>query len=199
MSDATVTGDGADVGSGQPDLAWGARIPLLNNRFIWWDFAKIIDISVPGMWVAVLVASLLIDASDPVLLPWQLPVVCGGVIGVCFVIACLVMGNGYSARFLVDSDGVHWDSGSKEKKFNRAVATIGVLAGSAGTAGSGLLAASEESGSIAWNTIRRLNVHPGPRVVSVRNGWRVVVRLYIPAGSWDAVVARLQAGVTSGS
>ena len=115
MSDATFTGGAAGIGSGQPDLAWGARIPLLNNRFIWWDFAKIIVISVAGMWVAVLVASLLIDASNPILLPWQLPVVCGAIVGVCFPIACLVMGNGYSARFLVDSEGVHWDSGSKEK------------------------------------------------------------------------------------
>jgi len=199
MSDATFTGGAAGIGSGQPDLAWGARIPLLNNRFIWWDFAKIIVISVAGMWVAVLVASLLIDASDPILLPWQLPVVCGAVVGACFLIACLVMGNGYSARFLVDRDGVHWDSGSKEKSINRAVIIIGALAGNAGTAGSGLLAASEESGAITWRTIRRLNVHPGPRVVSVRNGWRVVVRLYIPAESWDAVVARLRAGVASGS
>lgn len=198
MSDETFTGGAAGSGSGQPDLAWGARIPLLNNRFIWWDLAKIIVISVAGMWLAVLVASLLIDASDPILLPWQLPVACGAIVGVCFLIACLVMGNGYSARFLIDCDGVHWDSGSKEKKINRAVIIIGALAGSAGTAGSGLLAASEESGSIAWRTIERLNVHPGPRVVSVRNGWRVVVRLYIPAESWDAVVARLRAGVTSG-
>jgi len=200
VSDGTETVHGmsgapAPQAPAQPDLAWAARIPLINNRFIWWDFLKVSVISMALLWTVVFVGSLIADASDPVLLPWQFPLLIGGIFGVCFFLACLIMGNGYNARFLIDADGVHWESGSKEKATNRAVFIIGALAGSTSAAGAGLLAASEESGSIPWSRIRRLNVHPGPRVVSVRNGWRVVVRLYIPAESWDLVVARLRAGL----
>jgi hypothetical protein len=59
----------------------------------------------------------------------------------------------------------------------------------------GLLAQSEQSGLIRWANVRRLNVHPGPRVISVRNRWRVVVRLYVPVELWDAVLVRLRRGV----
>jgi hypothetical protein len=200
VTDATTT-DGSTVSERaiRPGLSWTARIPLLNNRFMMWDFAKVIVISTAALWLLVLVASLFVDPSDPVLLPWQLPVLCAGILAVLFVIACLLLGNGYSARFLIDGEGVHWDSGPKEKKINRAVVVMGALAGSAQTTGAGLLAASEESGAIAWRSIGRLNIHPRQRVVSVRNGWRVVVRLYVPADSWDAVVERLQAGIAPAS
>ena len=139
--------------------------------------------------------SLAVDPSDPVLLPWQLPALCGAIVAVCFVIACLVMGNGYGATFVIDDEGVSWGSGPKEKGVNMAVTVAGVLAGSAQVAGAGLLAQSEQSGLIRWASIRRLDVHPGPRVISVRNGWRVVVRLYVPDEIWEKVLERLDAGV----
>ncbi len=200
MSDATTADrPGVSDKAIEPGFAWSVRIPLLNNRYIWWDFAKIILISTFALWLLVFLVSLVMEPDNPVLLPWQLPVLCAAIIAALFVAACLIMGNGYSARFLIDGDGVHWDSGPKEKATNRAVATAGVLAGSPGTAGAGLLAASEESGSIPWRSVRKLNVHAGPRVVSVRNGWRVVVRLYVPAGSWDAVIARLESGMARAS
>lgn len=195
MGDASTPG-GPTVSADaiRPGLAWSTRIPLINNRFIWWDFAKVIVISTVSLWVLVFLASLLIEPDSPVLLPWQLPALCAVIITAMFVLACILMGNGYSARFLLDGDGVHWDSGPKEKSINRAVAVAGALAGSPATAGAGLLAASEETGAIEWRRIARANIHPGPKVISIRNGWRVVVRLYVTAESWDAVVARVQAG-----
>lgn len=197
MSDATAGGARVSERAIRPGLAWTARIPLINNRFMLWDFAKVIVISTASLWLLVLLVSLVTDPSDPVLLPWQLPVLCAGILAVLFVIACLLMGNGYSARFLIDGEGVHWDSGPKEKKVNRAVAVVGALAGSPQAAGAGLLAASEETGSIPWSTIRRVNVHPRQRVISIRNSWRVVVRLYVPVESWESAVARVQAGVAA--
>jgi hypothetical protein len=178
----------------QPGLAWTARIPLLNNRFMLWDFGKVIVISAASLWLLVLAVSLFNDPSDPVLLPWQVPVVCAGILAVLLVIACLLMGNGYTARFLIDGAGVHWDSGPN---VNRAVTVVGTLAGSPRTAGAGLLAASEETGAIPWSKIGRVNIHPGQRVISVRNSWRVVVRLYVPVESWESAVARVQAGVAA--
>lgn len=193
--DTTAQGSPAPDPAGEEPIAFATVIPLLNNRFMLWDFLKVIVISVAALWVAVFAVSLAVDPNDPVLLPWQLPVLCGGIVAVLFVIACLVMGNGYGATFVIDDEGVGWDSGPKEKRVNTAVAIAGVLAGSAQVTGAGLLARSEQSGLIPWGKIRRLNVHPGPRVISVRNGWRVVVRLYVPAGIWDAVLARLRRGV----
>jgi hypothetical protein len=176
-------------------IGWTTTIHLLNNRFLWWDYLKTVVISGTGLWLVVFVGSLFVDASDPVLLPWQFPLLIVGIFTVCWVIACLVLGNGYGASFAIDEAGVRWASGKRERNVNRAVAVIGALAGSPGTAGAGLLADSEATGAIAWSKIGRLNIHPGQRVVSVRNSWRVVVRLYVPAELWDAVVARLQAGV----
>jgi hypothetical protein len=177
------------------DIGWKTTIRLLNNRFLWWDYLKTVVISGIGLWLVVFAGSLFVDASDPVLLPWQFPVLIVAIFTVCWVIACLVLGNGYGASFAIDSVGVRWASGKRERAINRAVAVVGALAGSASTAGAGLLADAEADGQIEWARIRRLNIHPGPRVVSVRNGWRVVVRLYVPEELWDAVVARLQAGV----
>lgn len=193
--DTTVPGAPATLVAEEAPIAFATVIPLLNNRFFMWDFLKVIVISVLGLWVAVFAVSLALNPSDPVLLPWQFPALCGGIVAVCFVIACLVMGNGYGATFVIDDEGVRWGSGPKEKRVNMAVTVVGVLAGSAQVAGAGLLAQSEQSGLIRWANVRRLNVHPGPRVISVRNRWRVVVRLHVPVELWDAVLVRLRRGV----
>jgi hypothetical protein len=179
------------------DIGWKATIHLLNNRFLWWDYLKTVLISGVGLWVVVAAGSFVVNEGDAVLLPWQFPVLIVAIFTVCWVIACLVLGNGYGASFAIDSAGVRWASGKRERAINRAVAVVGALAGSASTAGAGLLADAEADGQIEWGRIRRLNIHPGPRVISVRNGWRVVVRLYVPEDLWDAVVARLQAGVAA--
>jgi 4-amino-4-deoxy-L-arabinose transferase-like glycosyltransferase len=177
------------------EIGWKTTIHLLDNRFLWWDYLKAMVISGVGLWLVVAVGSLVVNEGDAVLLPWGFPVLIVAIFTACWVIACLVLGNGYGASFAIDEAGVRWSSGKRERAINRAVAVVGALAGSASTAGVGLLADSEAEGQITWARIRRLNIHPGPRVVSVRNGWRVVVRLYVPEELWDAVVARLQAGV----
>lgn len=177
-------------------LGWSTVIPLLNNRFIWWDYLKTVVIAGVGMWLLIAAGSLLVN-GEAVLMPWQFPMLIVAIFTVCWVIACLVLANRYGASFAIDDTGVRWTSGKREQAINRAVTIVGAVAGSASTAGAGLLAESEADGQIAWERIRRLNIHPRSRVISVRNGWRVVVRLYVPAELWDRVVARLQDGLAA--
>ncbi len=97
-----------------------------------------------------------------------------------YLLICVIFfGNRFPTRFLLSPNGIGWQSRSRRgRTANRVAVVAGVLAGSASTAGAGLLAASTETGMIDWLTIGHVKKYPEERVITIMNSWRVVVRLY---------------------
>lgn len=173
-------------------IEWQIDIPLLNNRFIWWDFLKVGVLSPLIMWASVALMGWILD-GEPVLLPWWLLMISGGALMALLALSSLLLGNRHGAYFGVSEDGIGWAPGSREARINAAVAGIGALAGSASTAGAGLLAQANQQGLFEWSEVRRLKVHPRQRVISAMNSWRVVIRLYCPPELFDEVVSACEA------
>jgi hypothetical protein len=180
-------------------VAWYYAMPLLNNRFLWWDMLKVTLIS-PS--ILVLFGSVIMIANEDDPLPLA---VVGGIYGVCIVlfglgvlITALLYGNKFGTVFRVDNAGVSWESGVKEQAMGKGLIALSVLTGSMGAVGTSLIADSQNTGGIPWRKIRRANIHPGPRVISIRNSWRVVTRLFVRAEDWDTVVGWVQWGLAEG-
>lgn len=173
-------------------ITWRYDIPLLTNRFMLWDFGKVIVISVAVMALLVIVMGLL-TRGEAVFLPWRILALVTGIMAGLFAVATLILGNRMEARFTVSAKGVGYEAGLRERRVNRTVFWLGLLARSPTTAGAGALAASRESEFIPWASVRTLRVHRGPRVVVLKNSWRVVMRMYCPPELFERVVAACEA------
>lgn len=179
-------------------IEWEARVPLLTSRFMLWDFGKVIVISIAIMYALVAVMGWFVD-GEFVLLPLvAIPIAAGGMAAL-FAIACLLLGNRFTMRLAVGPDGVAYASGGAERRWNRAAIIIGILAGSAGTAGAGLLASSREDGGFPWSDIHRANEHPAQRVISLRDSWHVLLRLHCTPENYEQVLSMVRAGIAKGA
>ncbi|MDO8915867.1 MAG: hypothetical protein Q7W16_07290 [Coriobacteriia bacterium] len=184
MSDATTAPvSGADPGidpSHTPLLSWQVDVPLINNRFMAWDFAKVIAISGAIMWAVVALMSLIVN-GEPLFLPLTFVALIMAIVSVLFLVSCLILLNRWGFTNTLSDVGVGYASGGREKKVNRALALFGLLAllsGKPGPLGGALIAGSQEDGFYAWSDLYRINLHPGPRVITLCNSWRAVYRLY---------------------
>ena len=182
----------------QATIEWTYRIPLLTSRFMLYDFAKVIVISVAIMYLLVAVMGWFID-GEFVWLPPQVFLITGGAMAALFVIACLLLGNRFTTTFRVGPDGVAYASGSKERKWNRLAIIAGLLGGSMTATGAGLIASSQEEGGFVWADVHRANEYPGPRVITLRNSWRAVLRLHCTPENYESVRAAVVAGLARGA
>ena len=182
MSDSTLETDPGSNGR----IEWEARIPLLDNRFMWGDWLKVSVISAAVLMAIVPILAWVID-GDVLFLPLLVIPIVLGAMSVLFVLASLVLGNRSSATFAITDKGVEYRAGSRERKLDRLAFFAGLLARSPGTAGAGALAMSREAETTPWRDVRTVRVYEGPRVITLMDSWHVVARLYVPAESFAQV------------
>lgn len=169
-------------------IVWEYRIPLLTNPFLVWDLVRVVLIGLVVMTVSVALMGL-VAGEGLVLLPPVAYLIGGGTVLALFAVSMLLLGNGYWATFGVTDKGVTYGSGSRGRALNRLTAVAGVLAGSPGTAGAGLLAISRENVRSDWRDIRKVVVYRRARVIVVRDSWHAVQRLHCAELLDEAVVA----------
>jgi hypothetical protein len=175
-------------------LAWEQDVPLLNNRFIWWDFLRVFGISIAAIEALVLAMSYFID-GDPVLLPpmvWAIPL---AILFGLFVLVGLIYRNRFPMHFEVDSKRVRYEVFTRMGRYERTVNTVfGVVAFlSLGLRGLGARIFGAGGGDeIKWHDVYRVTVHRRERVITLSNSWRSVIRLYCPAGQFEDIAARVQ-------
>lgn len=169
-------------------ITWRYDIPLLTSRFMLWEFFKVTAISVAVLPIAGLLIGLIAE-GEIVLFPLRLIALVAAILMALFVIAALLLGNRHGAVFTVSPDGVGYEAEPRERRINRVVAVLGTAGGRPSVAGAGLLAMSREADHIPWEDIRSVKAYPGPRVVVLKNSWRVLARLYCPPELFDRVAA----------
>lgn len=176
-----------------PTLEWITSFPLATNRFILYDMAKVI------LWTGVLLAAIGIPialaqgAADEPLSDWlQVFAIFGLVLAGLALLLLAVMivffRNRFRAWFAVGPRGLAFETRSRNARWSsRAAMAAGMLAGSPGAIGAGLIAYSQEEAATPWSDVRRVRFHPRHCVISVMNGWRVLLRLYCtPANYHEA-------------
>jgi hypothetical protein len=175
-------------------LTWSYRIPLINNRFILWDYFR--ALAATFAIVIAIILGLVIFTEDVRLRDLAgMELVLPGVFGVFLIvslIAALILGNHFNATFTLDKDGVVFETGGRERTIGRLGLVLAILSGRPGLAGAGLVAASREVERHAWNEVRRVRVYRGPRVVCLSDSWHCFMRLYCPPDLFDEVVQRVE-------
>ena len=183
-------------------ISWERGVPLINNRFILWDFLWVVTASVLGLAVIVALIGLLAE-GELLLIPLEILALVFGILAALFAVAVLlVYQNHFHMKFTVDAKQVVAVSGSKERKVNtvgRIVGVLALLAGRPGVLGSALLATSQEVTDITWREVHRVRYYPAQRVVSLSNSWRTVLRLYCSRENYDQVAALVERFAQTGA
>jgi len=185
-----------------PEHQWMISVPMLNNRFMLYDLAKLL------FWTGIIIAVLMFvmlaafgdrhDFLETYLRIMQMfGYVLAGFAVLFLAIMLLFFGNRYRTGFTIDRNGVGWSSlMSRTKWANRAAVVAGALAAKPGVAGAGLLAESQEQGIIEWDEIRKLKFYPALCTISVMNSWRVVIRLNCTPENYPAIAESLKRKAT---
>ena len=113
---------------------------------------------------------------------------------VLFILVMLVFfGNRFPMGFMLGPQGAMVASLSQRGRWgNRLAVILGALAGKPGVAGAGLLGMSRETVGVTWDEVRRLNIHPETRVISLMDSWHVVLRLYCTPKNYDQILSAVQ-------
>lgn len=121
-------------------------------------------------------------------------ILCG--LGVAsLLVMILFFGNRYRMGFMVGPKGVAWTTVTRRAKWsNRVALAAGLLGGRPGLAGAGLLAQANEQGLIEWDDIRTLRVYEEHSTISLKNSWRVVIRLHCTPENFKAVLDAVRRG-----
>ena len=179
-------------------IVWDYDIPLVTNRFIMQDVAKVLVLSFAIMSAMFMLIGICQGVDEFLALLPVIPMfaVCVLGIGVLMVLVMLIIyRNRFHCRFTVDSEGVSYDVTSAQKTANLAVIVLGIVTAKPGMAGAGFLARAQESVFYDWASVHRVDVFAGHRVVCIRNSWRTLLRIYCTPENYDAVAAMALDGV----
>jgi len=165
-------------------LRWAYNIPLLTNRFMLWDFARLF------LATFVIASGILMVATGfeyESILPLSL--VGEAVFIGLFILTSILLGNHVGSVFILDKDGVGSKVSRRMSKLNKATIVLGVLAGNPSVAGAGFLASSQGEAFHPWSRIEKATVDSKRRVISFHNSWRTVQRIYCYSDNFEQVVA----------
>jgi hypothetical protein len=155
-------------------------------RFILYDTMKVLGISAVLLMVFGAIVALFAGGYDAPLATWLMGLriillVFGGMGAALLLIMLTFFGNRFPVRYTLSSFGLRWEALSRRGHWaNRVAFVAGLMTGRLAVAGAGALAASRGVEEFRWSDIRRVRFHPREGVISLMNGWRVVMRLHCP-------------------
>lgn len=171
------------------ELRWEVNMPLVNNRFMLYDIAKVWGIT--GLVMGGLVGLIMFYQGNMRSLVTALPVlglVILGLFALCILVMLGFFGNRYPMEFLLSPQGLVFTSLSQRGKWaNRSAVVLGLMGGKPGLAGAGLLAMSRENEGFSWEEVQRIKVYPEIRVITLMDSWHVVARLFCTPRNFEAV------------
>lgn len=174
-------------------LDWQTGIPLF-TRYMLWTLAK-------AMFATWLIGAGLVSFLLAMQGEWEgIPpifLILGAVVCGLFLLSLMIMAvvfrNRIETRFIINETGVEMINADKTASTaNRAAVVIGGLAGSPGTAGSGLIAASQEHQSLRWDGSFRAVFERATHTISFRNNWRTLMRVYCLPENYAAAAALVE-------
>ncbi len=142
----------------EEELSWQAAIPVAANPFFLYDLTKGIVIAAPVFYLLVAGMCALAGDMEPALvLAKPMAMVAGGLWVFIWLVGAVFYRSGYPMEFKVGRRGVRWGGERRD------------------------------SGGIRWKQVKRIHFHRRRRVICIRDGWHVVVRLYCAAEDYERV------------
>lgn len=171
-------------GSHGEGLQWTIVVPLATDRFMLYDAGKILAITGLALGAGGGVVALFLGGADAALSEWAmaysiLAAVLLGIGASLLLVMLLLFRDRFPVRITLEKSGVLWESLSSRGRWaGRLAILFGAFAGNPAVAGAGLLAEARQAAGMNWSEVRRVHLYPQLCVVSLKNAWRVVLRLH---------------------
>jgi hypothetical protein len=169
-------------------IKWTIKMPLLTNYYMLRDIVIFFVAVCVFFFVLVMGMAVLTDNTDGMgtyLLLWA---AASGALLVLMLIAILgVFMNSTEFTYDIRSDGIMMSVGSKERKINKLALVIGLLTGNIRVLGAGMLSSSREDYFLAWEDVRRVSVHRGPKMLVLKAGLIPGNRIFCTTDNFPAV------------
>lgn len=124
----------------------------------------------------------------------------GGFIGFWILISAIVIWliyrNGYEATFGVGAEGVWMKTRPGTMKTNRVINGLlfwmSLLSGKPGGMGTAILADASQSGFFEWVDVHRVTADPESRIITLKNNWRSLVKLYCTPDNYQTALSTVE-------
>ena len=177
-----------DVNIPTTDLLWGAgKVLALAFGFVLVLLEIIMQFSGESFVIEIARS---MDSNDPYLY------YAGGFIAFWLLLSAAftwaIYGRGYEATFGVEEEGVWMETRPGTRKVNRIVNCLlfwlSLFSQRPGGMGTAILANASQSAAFEWEDIYRVVPNPGHHVITLKNNWRALVRLYCTPANYAAVL-----------
>jgi hypothetical protein len=171
-----------------PCLRWEESVPLLTNRFVVYDIVK--GTVLAGVILFITMTGIFALQGEPGLALEMLPIAGVALLVILTLLAVsalVVMGNRWHVRFSIDSVGVQWEQLRPPR--TGLLAALATTAGHPTARGAAALRPAAAGGLLRWSAIHGVREHPGLRVISLMNRWRVLLRLYCDPSNYVQIAS----------
>jgi hypothetical protein len=136
----------------------------------------------------VLVFIMLINRNFTLIEILQIGGLVGSVIGVLLLFSIVVvMGNKVHYVYWITEQGIIQSMGETEKKRNRAILGLSILAGSIRSTDAALSAASQETITTSWDEIEKVKKNEKRHFMQLKDSWHTIMLLYCKPENYHEV------------
>jgi len=144
---------------------WSHRIRMFTSARLWKSFLLVFGIPATLLSLVVAFTSGIENGTIVLFATWGVLAFLWALVG-----AIIDVTGGFTAAYVVTSEGVRFRLGKGARGAADAATMVGVLAGSTAAAGAGLLARSEQDAFIAWRDVRKVTIRERSRYIQIRAG-----------------------------
>lgn len=182
-----------------PVLDWSIDVGLVTEPLILVSLIKVMMLAVvlPGVLLAFLLA-VDGDAVSVGSIFVGIAIAFAVIVVLGLLAATVILRNRFSTRYVIDHRGVRQSSvDHRADAASTAAVVAGVVAGSPGTVGAGLIAMSQADRSVAWSAVASVRRHPARHAIALSNSWRTVMLIFCPPQIYETVAARVASEVAA--
>jgi len=176
-------------------LMWTKSTPILTEFYTARDF--ILWIASSGA-IMVLLINILMGFEEF----WAILTLGTAVTGFLFVLFVFVvivfLRNKFTITYTLTTYGAATEVSQNIKDLNKLAMIGGSLGGSMTTVGSASIAMSQENVNVRWDQLKQVVVDRKRRMISLRNSWRALMRLYTYPENFDEVLEHVRQQVRDG-
>lgn len=114
------------------------------------------------------------------------------IVGALLIFAMVVvMGNNVTYEYTITDQGVTQVMGEKERRRNKVVLGLSILAGSVRSTGAALMASSRETIQITWDDVKKVVTNDNRKTIQLKNKWITIMLIYCTPQNYIQVIENI--------
>jgi hypothetical protein len=118
------------------------------------------------------------------------------IVGALLIFAMVVvMGNKVTYEYTITDQGVTQIMGEKERRRNKVILGLSILAGSVRSTGAALMASSRETTQITWDDVKKIVTNDNRKTIQLKNNWITIMLIYCTPQNYIQVIEKINTNI----